>query len=83
MRPKSRRVREFSTSRPDEALVVTSTASKALDRPATLARNPKVDIAKMSYLTLAGSMLEFIRNRQEMNLELAADYLVMAAWLPI
>src|SRR6202000_3292837 len=53
----------------------------ALDLLLTLARNQKVDIAKISVLKLADQYLEFIEGAKKLNLELAADYLVMAAWL--
>ena len=67
---------------PDEALVVTVDGFEGpLDLLLTLARNQKVDIAKISILTLAEQYLEFIENAKKLNLELAADYLVMAAWL--
>ena len=52
-----------------------------LDLLLTLARNQKVDIAKISILKLADQYLEFIEAAKQLNLELAADYLVMAAWL--
>ena len=52
-----------------------------LDLLLTLARNQKVDIAKISVLKLADQYLEFIEAAKRINLELAADYLVMAAWL--
>jgi segregation and condensation protein A len=52
-----------------------------LDLLLTLARNQKVDIAKISILKLAEQYLEFIESAKKLNLELAADYLVMAAWL--
>ena len=52
-----------------------------LDLLLTLARNQKVDIAKISILKLADQYLEFIEAAKKLNLELAADYLVMAAWL--
>ena len=52
-----------------------------LDLLLTLARNQKVDIAKISILKLADQYLEFIESAKRLNLELAADYLVMAAWL--
>ena len=67
---------------PDEALVVTVDGFEGpLDLLLTLARNQKVDIAKISILKLADQYLEFIESAKRMNLELAADYLVMAAWL--
>ena len=67
----------------DEALVVTVDGFEGpLDLLLTLARNQKVDIAKISILKLADQYLEFIEAaRKSVNLELAADYLVMAAWL--
>ena len=46
-----------------------------------LARNQKVDITKISILQLARQYLGFIERAKMRNLELAADYLVMAAWL--
>src|SRR6185436_21171708 len=52
-----------------------------LDLLLALARNQKVDIAKISILKLADQYLEFIERAKRLNLELAADYLVMAAWL--
>lgn len=52
-----------------------------LDVLLALARTHKVDIAKISILALVDQYLEFIREAQKLKLELAADYLVMAAWL--
>ena len=75
---------EFDASAiaPDEALVVTVDGFEGpLDLLLTLARNQKVDLAKISILKLADQYLEFIESAKKMNLELAADYLVMAAWL--
>lgn len=46
-----------------------------------LARSQKVDLSKISILTLANQYLEFIKSVQKLNLEVASDYLVMAAWL--
>lgn len=47
----------------------------------TLAREQKVDIARLSVSQLADQYLAFIAQARAMRLELAADYLVMAAWL--
>ncbi|MGA2125167.1 MAG: ScpA family protein, partial [Xanthobacteraceae bacterium] len=52
-----------------------------LDLLLTLARNQKVDLAKISILALADQYLAFIEAARRLRLELAADYLVMAAWL--
>jgi len=46
-----------------------------------LARDQKVDLSKISILALATQYLEFIEKARALRLELAADYLVMAAWL--
>ena len=47
----------------------------------TLARDQKVDITQISIVQLADQYLEFVTEARRHNLELAADYLVMAAWL--
>jgi segregation and condensation protein A len=52
-----------------------------LDLLLAMARTQKVDIAKISVLALARQYLEFIEEAKRLRLELAADYLVMAAWL--
>jgi segregation and condensation protein A len=52
-----------------------------LDLLLTLARNQKVDLAKISILALADQYLAFVEQARQMRLDLAADYLVMAAWL--
>src|SRR6266852_8459924 len=52
-----------------------------LDLLLALARQQKVDLAKISILALADQYLTFIEEARRLRLELAADYLVMAAWL--
>src|SRR3954452_15041303 len=52
-----------------------------LDLLLALARSQKVDLAKISVLALAEQYLAFIEKARQLRLELAADYLVMAAWL--
>lgn len=52
-----------------------------LDLLLALARTQKVDLTKISILALVEQYLGFIAEAQRMKLELAADYLVMAAWL--
>ena len=52
-----------------------------LDLLLTLARAQKVDLAQISILALVDQYLAFIREARALSLELAADYLVMAAWL--
>jgi segregation and condensation protein A len=52
-----------------------------LDLLLTLARAQKVDLAKISIVALADQYLKFVEEARRQHLELAADYLVMAAWL--
>lgn len=52
-----------------------------LDLLLHLARNQKVDLTHISVLALAEQYLGFIAKVRELRLEIAADYLVMAAWL--
>ncbi|HTW35853.1 MAG TPA: ScpA family protein [Rhizomicrobium sp.] len=73
---------EAHAATPDNALVVTVDGFEGpLDLLLALARTQKVDISKISVLKLADQYLEFIERAKRFNLELAADYLVMAAWL--
>jgi len=78
----------FETGRPAElaegepALVVDVAGYEGpLDLLLALARTQKVDLAKISILALADQYLQFIEAARKIRLELAADYLVMAAWL--
>ncbi|MSP93753.1 MAG: segregation/condensation protein A [Alphaproteobacteria bacterium] len=67
---------------PEQALIIALDGFEGpLDLLLALARNQKVDIAKISVLQLADQYLAFIELAGGRNLELAADYLVMAAWL--
>lgn len=52
-----------------------------LDVLLALAREQKVDLKRISILALAEQYLAFIQAARELQLEIAADYLVMAAWL--
>jgi len=67
---------------PGEMLVVDVEGFEGpLDLLLTLARTQKVDLAKISVLALAQQYLDFIAEARRLRLEIAADYLVMAAWL--
>jgi segregation and condensation protein A len=67
---------------PEEALIIEVDGFEGpLDLLLALARNQKVDIAKISVLQLADQYLAFMESARNRRLELAADYLVMAAWL--
>jgi segregation and condensation protein A len=66
----------------DPALVVDVDGFEGpLDLLLHLARNQKVDLARISIQALADQYLVFIETARTLRLELAADYLVMAAWL--
>jgi segregation and condensation protein A len=52
-----------------------------LDLLLSLARSQKVDLKAISILALVEQYLDFIAHARQLKLELAADYLVMAAWL--
>lgn len=52
-----------------------------LDLLLHLARTQRVDLSRISVLALAEQYLGFVEQAQALKLELAADYLVMAAWL--
>lgn len=52
-----------------------------LDLLLTLSRNQKVDLRRISVLQLAEQYLLFVSQARALRMELAADYLVMAAWL--
>lgn len=68
--------------RPAESLVVDLEGFEGpIDVLLQLARDQKVDVTKISILALAEQYLEFVREARRLRLELAADYLVMAAWL--
>ena len=86
----SAEILSFETGRPaeppamadDEALVVDVEGYEGpLDLLLALARQQKVDLARISILALADQYLTFIEAARKIRLELAADYLVMAAWL--
>ena len=67
---------------PDDTLVVDVEGFEGpLDLLLALARTQKVDRAKISVLALAQQYLDFIAEARRLRLEVAADYLVMAAWL--
>ncbi len=65
-----------------EALIVDVDGFEGpLDLLLSMSRTQKVDLLKISVLALAEQYLEFINRAKDLRLELAADYLVMAAWL--
>ncbi|WP_406870631.1 ScpA family protein [Thioclava sp. 'Guangxiensis'] len=65
-----------------EALIIDVNGFEGpLDLLLTLSRSQKVDLRKISVLALAEQYLAFVDHARELRIELAADYLVMAAWL--
>lgn len=65
-----------------EALIVDVDGYEGpLDLLLTLSRTQKVDLRKISVLALAEQYLSFVEQAKTLRIELAADYLVMAAWL--
>lgn len=70
------------TGETEQALVIDVAGFEGpLDLLLFLARNQKVDLTRISVLALAEQYLEFVESARRVRLELAADYLVMAAWL--
>jgi segregation and condensation protein A len=65
----------------DELIVDVGGFEGPLDLLLELARAHKIDLAQVSILELANQYLSFIERAQKMRLDVAADYLVMAAWL--
>ena len=66
---------------PEELIVDVGGFEGPLDLLLELARAHKIDLAQVSILALANQYLGFIERAQKMRLDVAADYLVMAAWL--
>ncbi|MDD7972649.1 segregation and condensation protein A [Roseinatronobacter alkalisoli] len=65
-----------------EALIVDVDGFEGpLDLLLMLSRTQKVDLRRISVLQLAEQYLVFVEKARELRIELAADYLVMAAWL--
>jgi len=68
-------------SRGDELTLNLGTWEGPLDLLLNLARTQKVDLAQISILQLVEQYLEYLNSARTLKLEIAADYLVMAAWL--
>ena len=66
---------------PDELQLSLGSWEGPLDLLLTLARNQKVDLAQISILALVEQYLAYLASARALKLEIAADYLVMAAWL--
>ena len=66
---------------PDELTLNLDGWEGPLDLLLSLARNQKVDLAQISILQLVDQYIAYIGEARALKLEIAADYLVMAAWL--
>jgi len=74
--------RDPNAREPEDALVVTVDGYEGpIDLLLTMARDQKVDLRQISLLALAEQYLKFVEAARKLRIELAADYLVMAAWL--
>ncbi|WBU61926.1 segregation and condensation protein A [Paracoccus albus] len=74
--------RAVEERRAEEALIVDIDGYEGpLDLLLTMARVQKVDLMQVSILQLAEQYLAFVEQARQLRIELAADYLVMAAWL--
>lgn len=71
----------YAELHPDRLLLDIDGFEGPIDVLLTLARDQKVDLTRISILALADQYLAFVSRARELRLELAADYLVMAAWL--
>ena len=72
---------ELPLRRDDELQLVLGAWEGPLDLLLTLARVQKVDLAQISILQLVEQYLAYLNEAKALKLEIAADYLVMAAWL--
>ena len=73
---------DITARRAAEALIIDVDGFEGpLDLLLTLSRTQKVDLRRISVLDLAEQYLGFVEQARSLRIELAADYLVMAAWL--
>ena len=73
---------DIPSSEVDAALVLDLDGFEGpIDVLLVLAREQKLDITQISMVALADQYLAFVADARREDLELAADYLVMAAWL--
>ena len=71
----------LKTDKKDEFNILLDSFEGPIDLLLELAKKQKVNLSEISILKLAEQYIQFINNYQEIHLEVAADYLVMAAWL--
>ena len=71
----------FKKDKKDEFNILLDSFEGPIDLLLELAKKQKVNLSEISILKLAEQYIQFINNYKEIHLEVAADYLVMAAWL--
>ncbi len=79
--PEGAKRSEAGEARTEELVLELDGYEGPIDLLLALAREQKVDLGKISILALADQYLAFIARQRFLRLEIAADYLVMAAWL--
>lgn len=72
---------DYAATGPESLVVDVDGFEGPLDLLLNLSRSQKVDLRKISILALAEQYLAFVDEARQLRIELAADYLVMAAWL--
>ncbi len=73
--------RAAPATEPDALILSFESWEGPLDLLLNLARSQKIDLAKIPILPLVEQYLAYIQKARALRLEIAADYLVMAAWL--
>ena len=71
----------FSSEKTNQFNILLDSYEGPIDLLLELARKQKVNLSEISILKLAEQFIQFINDYQEIHLEIAADYLVMATWL--
>ena len=73
--------KQTETQQKNQFNILLSGYEGPIDLLLDLARKQKVNLSNISILELAEQYIQFIKNYNKIHLEIAADYLVMAAWL--
>ena len=71
----------MESQKKNEFLIDIPNYSGPLEILLDLAKNQKVDLANISITTLADQFLEFVKQNQNLDLESASEFLLMATWL--
>ena len=71
----------MESNKPDQISIDIPNFNGPLEVLLDLAKTQKVDLADISITKLADQFLDFIKNNENLNLELASEFLLMATWL--